>query len=111
MHYRNDNRSAMRILILDTDHANAVAQAVRLSSSGLIVETVANLSELEFRLASVKFDAVLLNDSSLGQKAIRLELEKYYPLTKFFSIHAIADFIEFLGDNETRTAKPDSGIA
>jgi len=90
----------MRILIFDRNHLNALAQAIRLSGCGLIVETVPSLAEVEHRLESVDFDAVLLNESSPERGAKRCGLEKEHPHTRFFSPDQIGQFIEFLKENE-----------
>jgi len=90
----------MRILIFDRNHLNALAQAIRLSGSGLIVETVPSLAEVEHRLETMDFDAVLLNDSTPERGSKRSGLEKEHPQTRFFSPDQIVQFVEFIEESE-----------
>ncbi len=96
----------MRILIFDRNHLNALAQAISLSGNGLIVETVPSLAEVEHRLETMDFDAVLLNDSTPERGGKRPGLQKEHPHTKFFTPEQIVQFIEFIEEKEQKDTEP-----
>jgi CheY-like chemotaxis protein len=86
----------MHVLVLDNNRTNGLAQALRLSSYGLIAETVPDVEEASRRLSTMAFDVVLCtvpawdNIQSAGIQTLR----EIYPNTEFHTNEEVDNFLK-----------------
>lgn len=86
----------MHVLVLDHNHTNGLVQALRLSSFGLVVETVPDVEEAARRLTAMEFDAVFFSVAAMdaAQRRTVRSLRDLYPGTEFYSMETIEDFLK-----------------
>ncbi|MCC6398406.1 MAG: hypothetical protein IT282_15435 [Bacteroidetes bacterium] len=83
-------------MVLDHNLAKGLAQALRLSSVGLVVETVPDVQEAAGRLSAMAFDAVFYTceGMDIDQRRKVQVFPELYPDTLFLPSERIGLFLE-----------------